>query len=125
MTYSFTLPGVTPSQNELDGKHWRVKHGYKVLWHKIVGLVARRCPFKPGLAHVTIVRVSQRLIDPLNVYAGLKWLVDGLVEMGWLRGDAYKDMTIIAGQRKCDDGEDPHMEVRIEYETLAELPAVT
>jgi len=59
--------------------------------------------------------VSKRLIDPLNVYAGLKWLLDAFVERDWLTGDGYNDLTLSADQRKCEAGEDPHMEVTIAY----------
>lgn|GEM_PF-4616292 len=115
MVSSFTLPGVTLSQNQLDGKHWTVKHSQKTYWHEAVGYIAGRCPFKPTRAHVEIIRVSARLIDPLNVYAGLKWLLDAFVIQGWLTGDGYDDLTIRADQRKCGKAEEPHMEVTIGY----------
>ena len=66
-------------------------------------------------AHVSIVRVSNRLIDPLNVPAGCKWLLDAFVGKGWLRGDGYDDITIQTDQRKCGKGEEPHMEITIFY----------
>lgn len=57
-----------------------------------------------------------RLIDPLNVPAGCKWLLDALVSLGWLTGDGYNDLTITTDQQKCWKGEEPHMEVTIAYE---------
>ena len=66
-------------------------------------------------ASVTILRVGKRLIDPLNVPAGCKWLLDALVENGWLRGDSYEDITIQTDQRKCGKTEEPHMVVTITY----------
>jgi hypothetical protein len=113
--HRFTLPGLTLSQNELDGKHWSVKHAQQVYWHQIVAVVARRCPHEPRRASVSVVRVSKRLIDPLNVYAGLKWLLDAFVEQGWLTGDGYNDLVISADQRKCRKSEEPCMEVTIRY----------
>lgn len=74
-----------------------------------------RCPIQPSRATVHVVRVSKRLIDPLNVYAGLKWLLDALVTRGWLTGDGYTDLTITADQRKVKGKEDPCMEITITY----------
>lgn len=111
----FSFDGITPSQNELDGKHWRVKHTYRTYWHSIVAKTAGRNRKPVGFANVTITRVSNRMIDPLNIYAGMKWLLDALVENGWLRGDSYKDLRIYGEQRKCEKNEQKHMEVVIEY----------
>lgn len=116
MKHTFKLPGVTLSQNELDGKHWQVKHQEKVTWHENVWVYAQRCPYIPSKAHVHFVRVSKRIIDPLNVFAGLKWCLDAFVNMGWLTGDGYEDVTVSADQRKCTPKEDPHMIVEITYE---------
>lgn len=113
---SFNLPGVTLSQNELDGKHWWVKQKQKEYWHQVVGYTAKRCPFTPSRANVLITRVSKRLIDPLNVYAGCKWLLDAFVELGWLTGDGYEDIRIRVDQEKCKKGEEPHMRVTIVYD---------
>ncbi len=120
MIVTFALPGITLSQNKLDGKHWTAKHNQKTFWYELVmALVGRpessMIPTIQGTkARVYIVRVSKRLIDPLNVPAGCKWLLDALVFQGWLRGDAYNDLAITTEQRKCD-GDEPHMEVTIEY----------
>lgn len=114
-SYSFTLPGVTLSQNQLDGRHWWVKHEQKTYWHEAVGYIARKCPVEPSRARVHIVRVSKRLIDPLNVPAGCKWLLDAFVELGWLTGDGYNDLVVTTEQRKCAKGEEPQMEVEIQY----------
>jgi hypothetical protein len=92
-----------------------VKHSQKTYWHEAVAYTVGRCPFKPTRAHVEIVRVSDRLTDPLNVYAGLKWLLDAFVIQGWLTGDDYHDLTTGADQRKCGKGEEPHIEVLIDY----------
>lgn len=113
----FILPSVTLSQNELDGHSWHKKHQQKTYWHQMVWAIARRNPIKPSFSHVHIVRVSKRLIDPLNVYAGLKWLLDAFVEQNWLTGDGYNDLTITADQRKCKENEEPHMEVEITPKT--------
>lgn len=115
MIYQFTLLGVTKSQNELDGCHWSKKHAEKVYWHDCVGYTLGRCPVSPGKARVSVVRVSKRLLDPLNVHAGLKWLIDATVAMGWATGDGPEDMDIEVSQRKCTAEELPHMELTIEY----------
>lgn len=111
----FSVPGITKSQNELDGKHWTVKHKERNYWYDAVGSVVPACRFHPTKARVHFIRVSKRLIDPLNVYAGLKWMLDSLVHRGWLAGDSYKDVIVTADQRKCKGNEEPHMEIEIEY----------
>lgn len=111
----FSLPGVTPSQNELDGKHWTVKHRLKTEWHEVVGWIARRNPGKATHARVEIVRVSKRLLDDLNVPAGCKWLLDAFVELGWLVDDSREWCRVTTDQRLCEKGEEPHMEVTISY----------
>ena len=117
MTHTFTLPTVTLSQNQLDGKHWSVKQEQKVHWHSLVSYLIGTNPQQPTKARVSIVRVSKRLIDPLNVPAGCKWLLDALVNMHWLKDDSYKWCTVSTEQRKCTKGEEPHMEITIEYES--------
>lgn len=115
MTYTFQIPGVTPSQNQLDGKHWAYKHRQKKYWFEAVGYTARRCTFVPKKATVHIERVSKRLIDELNIPAGCKWLLDAFVEMGWLYDDSPDFCSVTTGQRKCLKGEEPHMGVTITY----------
>lgn len=112
---TFILPGVTLSQNELDGQHWGKKHREKLLWEKCVGYIARRGPGNGLRAHVRIVRVSKRLLDPLNVPAGCKWLLDALVTFDWLVDDSERWCAVEVGQRKCEKNEEPHMEVTITY----------
>lgn len=121
MIVHFSLPAVTLSQNKLDGKHWTVKHEQRQYWHQLVVLVCGKPDrdqlpsIKASKASVHILRVGKRLIDPLNVPAGCKWLLDALVNQGWLRGDSYEDVVIQTDQRKCEPGEEPHTVVTITY----------
>jgi hypothetical protein len=118
---TFTLPAVTKSQNQIDILHWTKRHEERNYWHKLVQAYCGK-PEKdlvPTIqatkASVSMLRVSKRLIDPLNVYSGLKWLLDALVIQGWIRGDTYADVIVTADQRKCEKGEEPHMVVTITY----------
>ncbi|WP_254510271.1 hypothetical protein [Anatilimnocola floriformis] len=76
MLITFTLPGVTLSQNKLVGKHWTIKHEQKTFWHQLVMATCGRPEedvvptIQGGKARVHVVRVSKRFIDPLNVPAG-------------------------------------------------------
>lgn len=49
--------------------------------------------------HVAFIRVSDCLIDPLNVYAGLKLVLDAFVIQGQLTGDGYDDLAISVDKR--------------------------
>lgn len=97
--------------------HWRGVHKIRNEWHDKVTakLGTTKCNGKAARVHV--VRVSKRLIDPLNVYSGLKWLIDALVVLGWLKDDSYKYIQISADQRKVEKGEEPYVEVTIDYLT--------
>lgn len=92
-----------------------------MFWYELVNLYAGQpdASMLPTIldtrASVYILRVSKRLIDPLNVPAGCKWLLDALVFKGWLRGDSYEDIVIQTDQRKCEPGEEPKMEITITY----------
>jgi len=105
------LEGVTPSQNQWDKWHWSKRHAMRDDWFWQVKAIGRM-DCNGRRAHVHITRVSKRLIDPLNVHSGCKGLLDALVEYGYIRGDAAKDITIQVDQEKGD----PHMEVEITYE---------
>ena len=112
--YSFILEGVTPSQNEWDKWHWSKRTELKDSFSWQIKRMG--CGSHNGrMAHVHIVRVPKRVIDPLNVYSGCKGLLDAFVDHGYLRGDAAKDLTIQVDQRKREKDEEPHMEVTINY----------
>ena len=115
MRREFSIPGITPTQNYLDGRHWTVKHRLAQEWHLAVLACAGRCPFKPTFATVEIIRVAKRLIDDLNVPAGCKALLDGFVQCGWLVDDSRKWCRVSIDQRQATKGEEEHMEIRITY----------
>jgi hypothetical protein len=118
---TFSLPAVTKSQNQIDALHWSKRHEERNYWHQLVMALCGKpeTDLVPTIqatkASVSILRVGKRLIDPLNVPSGLKWLLDALVVQGWLRGDTYADLVISTDQRKCEKNEEPHMIVTIEY----------
>ena len=117
----FRIQGTTPSQNKMHTTHWRGLYKIRTEWHDKVAAKLGKTECNGKAARVHVVRASKRLIDPLNVYSGLKWLIDALVVLGWLRDDAYKDIQISADQRKVKKGEEPYMEVTIEYLTEENL----
>lgn len=91
------------------------RHAIRNEWFWTVLAVCGRNNSEAPPARVTIVRVSNRLLDHQNVGGPTKPLLDALVEYGWLRGDGPKDVTYFhTDQRKCEHGEEPHMEVMIE-----------
>lgn len=117
MVRMFTLSGVTPSQNVWDKMHWAERHELRLKWFLEVFSSAGLGHYH-GPAHVRICRVSKRLIDLQNIGSPTKPILDALVHFGWLRGDGPKDvLEFTTTQRKCDKGEEPHMEVAIFYES--------
>jgi len=112
---TFTLPSVTLSQNQWDKLHWAERYRIRDEWFWLVKAAAGiRTPKMEHKCAVTFVRVSKRLIDPLNIQSALKPVLDAFVEYGHLRGDAAKDVVVTTDQRKCEKNEEPHMEVTIE-----------
>lgn len=117
MTHTFTLPGVTPSQNVYDRWHWSRKHTYRNDWFLTVLSVAGHAAtpeYRP--AKVKITRVAKRLIDLQNIGSPTKPLLDAFVFYRWLGGDSVKYVTeFTTCQRKCEKGEEPHMEIVLEF----------
>ena len=116
MIATFTIPGITPSQNIYDRLHWSKKHALRNEWYYTTLSVCGRNDSKAPPAHLTTSRVAKRLLDIPNLAAGQKFLIDALVEYKWLCGDGPQDvLSFTTIQRKAEKGEEQHMIVTIEY----------
>ena len=110
----FNLDGVTFSQNRVDRMHWSVRREDKHQWgwkiKQAIGYIENAAE-EPR--RVEIVRVGKRTIDQCNIPSGCKGLIDCLTELGHLYDDSPQWASFSFAQRKCGEGESPHMEISI------------
>jgi hypothetical protein len=98
------IPRVPKSPNALRGRHWTVKHKDRNDWLKHVTVATLLQGWKPGplfpkpfkRAVKIEVHSAARFMDPDNLQASRKPILDSLVEMGVLYDDAaeYCESTI-------------------------------
>lgn len=71
---------VPPSPNYLLGKHWRFRHRNTDVWkEEVAWAVFGKAPQRPYLkARVTIERRSRGQLDPDNLVASVKPVIDAL-----------------------------------------------
>jgi hypothetical protein len=87
-----TIPELTPSLNVTRAGHWRTRHRRRKHWSMLV-LVAKseaRVYDRPpavGKARVIVERHGGRRLDQDNAVGGLKDLVDGLRDNGFIVDD--------------------------------------
>lgn len=116
----FSISEVTTSQNAMHRMHWAVRHKMRDRWYWLVRTACGVTPeylggheIRPAYYHLHLVRVATRLLDDQNVPAGTKYLVDALAYYGHIYRDSRKWLRLTFDQRKCDSGEEPHMEITI------------
>jgi hypothetical protein len=98
------IPEVAPSPNKWKGRHWRTYHTLRQLWdvlvvEAIVDLDADYPPV-PLKAHVTIHRTGPRLLDPDNLVASCKPILDALRANGLIHDDDPEHLTLAVTQAK-------------------------
>ena len=93
------IPRVPSSPNYLRGKHWRVRLRESRLWNEEVGLAIltqkhRDQPYQ--CARVTINRQSRGELDPDNLVASVKPVIDALRHAAILVNDSpeYIKLTV-------------------------------
>lgn len=86
-----TFDEPTPSINVSYGHHWSKKHALKARWRMLVtaARLAAKIYDKPRYpkAKVTIERYGPKVLDADNARAGMKILMDQLVQQGLLLDD--------------------------------------
>jgi hypothetical protein len=91
---------VPESPNLLRYKHWRTTHAAKKRWFDrlAVCINASRLPGRPPCdhegVHVTIRQYRRRCLDPDNLVASVKALLDGLQKWDVIRDDASPYLTL-------------------------------
>lgn len=106
---------ATPSQNIYSGWHWSKKYKYRnecflAVKESLGNYIYESMP--PHSFHFE--RVGKRLIDPLNIFAALKPILDAFIEYNIIEDDSCEYINAVTGsQRKCVKGEKPHVIVSI------------
>ena len=101
MTWTFTLPGATPSLNEIHGHHWFwIAKGKTSLGWSLVSALNKipKIPKATGKRRLTIVRYGKGRLDRDNLVGGCKWLVDAIKERGLILDDCEKSCELVVSQ---------------------------
>ena len=87
-----TIPEATPSLNRMLGQHWAHKHAMRRRWSWLVRAACMEAKVyerpKYARARLTIERTGSRKLDHENALAGTKFLMDSLVQEGFLLDDS-------------------------------------
>lgn len=97
MIQKLWIEGPLPGANELLGAANNNRFTYGKLkkeWHEIIGWHIKRYRIKPvDRAHFTFRWVEKNMKrDPDNISAGIKLVLDSLVEHGILKNDGWKQI---------------------------------
>jgi Holliday junction resolvase RusA-like endonuclease len=122
MTLSFTIPTRLPGANEIIDAardHWSRSAKQKKTWTGIVvNCLANRYEGKqlgafslPVWVYINWYEPNEKR-DPDNIMAGQKFIFDGLVAAGILKGDGFKHVRQITHQFHVD-AKNPRVEIRI------------
>jgi Holliday junction resolvase RusA-like endonuclease len=121
-TRELFVPGPLPGQNEwiaaAKSGHGK-RNGYgrlKAQWTSLVANLARAAKLEPlrGPVYVSLVwREASRRRDPDNVEAGVKAVLDGLVEAGVLEGDGWRHIAAISHVFTIDANPGVHVTLRL------------
>jgi hypothetical protein len=111
-TITFTLPFCLPSLNVRDRQHWSERHRQTVALNQEVMVAIggpRHYPRPPfDRARVTVLRISAGELDPDNLVASLKSLLDVLklrternpLGLSFIRGDEPGRCELVAKQQR-------------------------
>ncbi len=101
--YELDIPETAPSPNVYVRAHWRVYHRIKSRWHWLV-MEALQPRGKPESAlpkaRLTITRYGVRMLDPDNLVASQKPVIDALMSAGLILSDGWTDCELHVGQVK-------------------------
>lgn len=112
----FVIPGELPDLNQIikaSKAHWAAYNNMKREYTALVKLSAGRLPKIDKKADI-IIRwfAKNKRKDPDNIAAGVKFLLDGLVEAGKLKNDGWNQVNSISHLFEVDK-ENPRVEVTI------------
>jgi hypothetical protein len=99
------IPRIPPSPNALLGFHWRHRHRNSAVWQKEIvyalltsGQPLQRLPYER--ARVTIHRQSRGELDPDNLVASTKPILDALRYARVLVDDSPKHLELVVTQAR-------------------------
>jgi len=111
------IPRVPSSPNYLRGKHWRVRWRESKLWNEEVGLAIltqkhRDQPYQ--CAQVTINRQSRGELDPDNLVASVKPVIDALTRNRLITDDSSEHIELEVRQVRKPTREKPCTLIEVE-----------
>lgn len=97
MTQKLTIPSEFPDFNLIVGKakrHWAQYSALKRKYTTLVKLLAKSEGLRPVQRYPVVIEMDwycrNRRRDPDNVCCAKKFILDGLVEAGVLKGDSFR-----------------------------------
>lgn len=118
---TFEIPWIPPSNNTLlrRAAHVRWKQQTKqTIACYIVVQVGKPHERETCRVRLSITVFRGRLLDPDNFVGGLKFLIDALVRLGWLRDDSSEWLDLVPPMQVLAQG--GYQRTRIVIETLEE-----
>lgn len=115
MAIKLVIPGTLPTMNEIveaSKQHWSK---YSKMKHTYTDLVAWKAKTLPVLGKVDVVITwycKNRRMDKDNIMAGQKFIFDGLVAVGRLENDGWKQIGDITHRFRVDK-HNPRVEVEL------------
>jgi len=115
--YTFTIPRITPSLNKMLRTHWAELRKLKHTWGGEVQAATFDHDIPPAktleFRRMKIVSYRTSLLDPDNLYGGVKILVDRLVEQGFLYDDRQSCLDLEVSQVKVKKRSEQRTEITI------------
>lgn len=110
---SWCLPlAMVPTQNQLLRMHW---HKRALAKRELAWLFTASRPAEPlAKAVVTVRRFSVHLLDPDNLVASCKLVLDALQDAGVMAGDDPARLELHVSQEQVGGRQDGRVEVRVE-----------
>jgi len=112
------ITGELPDLNhiiDISKKHWAQYHAFKKKYTQLVAMIAR-AQLKPVGEYPVGIEIvwhcKNKRKDPDNIAAGKKFIMDGLVEAGILKGDAWKHIAELHDRFFVDAG-NPRIEITL------------
>jgi hypothetical protein len=112
------IPGELPTMNEIINKsktHWSKYKKMKETYDSIISYYATQQKikfFKSVKLEITYCR-KNRKVDPDNISAGKKFIIDGLVQAGVLENDGWSEIKGFKENWEVDK-DNPRTEINFE-----------
>lgn len=108
------IPDVPPSLNMLMRMHWSKRKKLIDLWHRWIWVACSQAGVRTRdplpFAKVTVECRRKRALDPDNLYASAKPVLDGLRAHGLILDDSPSHITLTVTQSKGEPQTRVHIE---------------